>query len=85
MPIICQFLGVIITMYYYDHAPPHFHARYGGYEITVNILTGLVTGTFPKRALRFVLEWYELHHNELIENWERCQNAQPLLPIQPLE
>ena len=34
MPIICQFLGVIITMYYYDHAPPHFHARYGGYEIT---------------------------------------------------
>ncbi|WP_375502311.1 DUF4160 domain-containing protein [uncultured Nostoc sp.] len=26
MPEICRFLGIIITMYYNDHPPPHFHA-----------------------------------------------------------
>lgn len=53
-------------MYWDDHTPPHFYAKYGGYEITVNILTGIVEGRFPKRALRHVLEWYELHKEELM-------------------
>ena len=57
-----------------DHAPPHFHAKYVEYEITVNIHTGVVEGKFPKRALRHVLEWYELHKDELIHDWELCQN-----------
>ena len=29
MPEISRFYGIIITMYYDDHNPPHFHARYG--------------------------------------------------------
>lgn len=49
-------------MYWGDHLSPHFHARYGEYEITINISTGVVEGRFPKRALRHVLEWYELHY-----------------------
>ena len=44
MPVISRFLGIIITMLWNDHAPPHFHAKYGSYEITVNILTGTVRG-----------------------------------------
>lgn len=43
-------------MYYRDHAPPHFHAEYGEYEVTVDILTGVITGHFPKRSLMAVLE-----------------------------
>ena len=56
-------------MYWEDHSPPHFHARYGNYEISVNIFNGIVEGKFPKRALMHVLEWYDLHKEELIENW----------------
>ena len=41
-------------MLYDDYYPPHFHAEYGEYHITVNILTGVVEGKFPKRALRAV-------------------------------
>ncbi len=85
MPEISRFLGVIITMYWGDHAPPHFHASYGDYEITVNIHNGVVEGKFPKRALRLVLEWYELHQEELVVNWENCRNKQPVIPIEPLE
>ncbi|MEY4768238.1 MAG: hypothetical protein RL637_877 [Pseudomonadota bacterium] len=76
MPIVSRFLGIVIVMFWNDHVPPHFHAKYGEYEITVDILTGVVAGKFPKRALRHVLEWYELHQNELIENWELCCQAQ---------
>ena len=46
-------------MYIREHAPPHFHAEYGEYEITVDINSGVVTGKFPRRALTAVLEWYD--------------------------
>jgi hypothetical protein len=85
MPVISRFLGIVIAMYWDDHSPPHFHAKYGEYEITVDIHTGVVAGKFPKRALRHVLEWYELHKDELLEDWDLCRNQQMLNPIEPLE
>ena len=72
-------------MYWNDHAPPHFHAKYGEYEITVSINTGVVEGRFPKRALRHVMEWYELHKDELLNDWELCQNNEAPAFIEPLE
>jgi len=85
MPVISRFLGIVIAMFWDDHTPPHFHAKYGEYEITVNILTGVVEGTFPRRALRHVIEWYELHIDELLEDWELCRKSEMPKPIQPLE
>lgn len=85
MPTISRFLGIIIAMYWKDHAPPHFHAKYSEHEITVNIHTGVVEGHFPKRALYHVLEWYELHKDELIVDWELCQKEEAPNPIEPLE
>ncbi len=72
-------------MYWNDHSPPHFHAKYGHYEITVDIQTGVVEGKFPKRALRHVLEWYELHKDELLTDWDLCAQQEMPSPIEPLE
>ncbi len=69
----------------YGSVPPHFHAVYGEYEVTIEIETGVVTGKFPKRALGLVLEWNALHRNELIENWELTRHGRPLKRIAPLE
>jgi len=85
MPEISRFLGIIIAMYYRDHAPPHFHALYNEFEITIDIDTGIVSGSFPKRALNHVLEWYEMYHAELAQNWELAQSSRPLKKIKPLE
>ena len=63
----------------------HFHAVYGEYQITVEIDTGIVHGDFPKRALRHVLEWYDLHKDELIDNWNLVQEGKPARKIVPLE
>lgn len=72
-------------MYWDDHSPPNFHAKYGEYEIIVNILNGVVEGRFPKRALNHVLEWYEIHRNELLEDWKLCEKRENPKPIEPLE
>ncbi len=56
-----RFLGIIIRMNLREHVPPHFHAEYGEFEITVDIKTGIVTGKFPRRALIAVLDWYVIH------------------------
>lgn len=85
MPEISRFLGIVVAMYYNDHAPPHFHARYGEHEVVVYLDTGEVRGNFPKRALNHVLEWYNLHTEALNENWKRAKERRPLLPIAPLE
>lgn len=85
MPEISRFLGIVIRMYYRDHAPPHFHAEYAENEITVEIESGVVEGRFPRRALAAVLDWYELHSDELLANWLLARQEQPLNRIAPLE
>jgi len=85
MPEISRFLGIIIAMFYKDHSPPHFHAIYGEYEITVEIKSGVINGRFPRRALRLVFEWFELHKDELLDNWQLAKEKKPLDKIAPLE
>lgn len=85
MPEISRFLGMVIRMYYRDHAPPHFHAEYGEFEITVEIESGLVEGKFPRRALTAVLDWYVMNRDALLANWTLARAEQPLNRIEPLE
>jgi hypothetical protein len=85
VPRISQFYGIVIEMYFSDHPPPHFHARYGGEEATVVIETGeVLDGSLPGRALRLVREWLEQHRAELVANWERARTHQPVEPVAPL-
>ncbi len=85
MPILSRFFGIIITMNYREHGPPHFHAWYGGHEVTVAIGDGAVNGEMPKRALGLIIEWLELHRGELRENWKRAEERLPLVSIEPLD
>ncbi len=85
MPEISRFFGIVVRMYHHDHAPPHFHARYGEFVVAVQLDTWTIHGRFPPRARRLVLEWAELHRNELLEDWELARSERPLRPIPPLE
>ena len=56
MPTISAFYGILIQMFWSDHAPPHFHALYAEYEVLINIHTlEVVRGTMPRRALALVV------------------------------
>jgi len=85
VPEVSRFLGIVIGMFFNEHGSPHFHAVYGEHKITVEIESGQVRGDFPRRALRLVLEWAELHKQELSQDWELARQRQPLKRIAPLE
>ena len=86
MPGISRFFGIIITLYYNDHPPPHFHVRYGQQKAIVDIQTFTVLqGNLSARAFSLVKEWALEHQDELLANWERARQAEPLEPIAPLE
>jgi hypothetical protein len=86
MPTLSRFFGIVITMNWNDHQPPHFHARYAEHEAVIRLDTLEVeTGSLPRRALALVLEWASLHRAELRQNWGRAQTRQPLTSIAPLE
>ena len=77
MPRISQFYGILIYMYYRDHAPPHFNAIYGEHEALVEIATGaIIAGALPRRALDLVTEWTTARGAGLTENWERARASQ---------
>ena len=84
MPVLSRFYGIVVFMHYRDHDPPHVHARYGEEEVIFEIESGVVAGRFPRRALRLLTEWTELHEAELATNWARARAHRPLLPIEPL-
>ena len=85
MPQISSFYGIIILMNFKDHTPPHFHAWYGEYKVTVTIQNGIVTGKMPQRALKMIFEWLELHREELFSAWEKAQTGEKLMYIEPLK
>lgn len=85
MPEISRFFGIVINMYYNEHPPPHFHARYGGEKALVAIDTlTVIDGRLSPRALGLVTEWGAQHQDELLWNWQRARNQEPLEPIEPL-
>ncbi len=85
MPEVSRFFGIVIGMYYSEHGVPHFHAVSAEHEVSIEINRHIVHGEFPRRALRLVLEWAELHEAELLENWDLAARGEPLKPIAPLE
>ncbi len=85
MPEISRFLGIIIAMYYNEHQPPHFHARYGEYRASFSIEElKIIEGSMPKRIVSLVLEWAFEHREELKEDWELARRKEQLKSIDPL-
>ena len=72
-------------MFWKEHAPPHFHAKYGDNEMVVEIESGKTTGNMSKRAIRMIQEWRELHKRELLEDWNLAEQKKALFAIKPLE
>ncbi len=85
MPIISMFFGIKVMINYNGHLPPHFHIEYSGEKALVSIYDSkVIRGKLPKRQLRMVLAWAEIHRDELMQNWELAKENIPLRKIDPL-
>ena len=83
MPILSNFYGILIKMYFQqsEHNPPHIHAIYGEYMGAIDIKTGeLLEGDLPPRALMLVKEWLEVNRDELLKIWN-TQNFKKIPPL----
>ncbi len=85
MPIISRFFGILIFMFWREHEPAHFHAKYGDEETVIEIETGKVSGKISQRALNLIQDWRELHKEELLQDWELSKQRRQLNRINPLE
>lgn len=86
MPEICRFFGIIITMNFNDHNPPHLHAEYGEYEAIFDIAENrIISGKLGKTATRLVRSWIGLHKVELLENWNLLRSKIQPIKITPLD
>ena len=86
MPEISRFFGIVIKMFFDDHNPPHFHAEYGERRAIIDIRNlSVFSGRLPPRALGLVIEWANLHQQQLLDNWQRAQLGENPAKIEPLE
>lgn len=86
MPEISRFYGIVIYMFYNEHVPSHFHAKYAEHEAVIDIDTlAILKGSLPPRALGLVMEWAALHKEELASDWKKAILQQPLEKIAPLK
>ena len=88
MPTISMFYGIIIRMFYApeEHNPPHFHAYYQDYRATVDINNcEIIKSDFPTKQAKMVVAWAEMHKDELLANWQLCQEGDIPFKIKPLK
>jgi hypothetical protein len=88
MPTIAMFYGIIIRMYYAptEHNPPHIHVYYQDFKSIFNIQTcNIMEGELPSKQTKLIVAWIEIHKDELIANWELCQNGEKPFKIKPLK
>lgn len=86
MPVISRFYGIIISMFFSDHNPPHFHVRYESHKCIISIKDLVVLdGRIPPRALGLVIEWASKHQEDLYKSWEKAFHNQDPDYIEPLD
>jgi hypothetical protein len=88
MATISMFYGIIISMMYMDnkqHVIPHIHADYQGQSVVLSIPDGdILAGDFPPQKLKLVRAWIEIHHENLLADWEMAVNGKTVFTIDPL-
>ncbi len=85
MPELSRFLGITIYMYFNEHNPPHFHAEYNEFKAAFSIETaGIIKGKLPPRVTSLVVEWAQIHKNELMSDWSSIRDTGSYQRISPL-
>ena len=88
MPALSMFFGIIIYMYREvggKHSSPHIHAEYQDYEAVISLDGELIEGELPRKKLKLVVAWLEIHADELAANWKLLSNGEAPFKIPPLQ
>ncbi|MBS1659194.1 MAG: DUF4160 domain-containing protein [Bacteroidetes bacterium] len=68
------------------HHTPHFHAYFQSDVAVFSIEpVEMIAGTLPRKQIRLVEAWGELHTDELKTCWELLQSGHAAFKIDPLQ
>lgn len=87
MPVISQFYGIIIQMFFREkeqHHIPHIHVVYNEFNAVYDFEGNKLEGELPKRQARLVEAWILLHTEELKSLWNLMKNGKDYFGIEPL-
>ena len=88
MPLISQFYGILIRMFFNDqeqHHLPHFHAIYSGYSGTFTFDGDPINSNIPKKQQKLIAAWATIHQDELEALWKSVQETGEYFTIKGLE
>jgi len=85
MPELSRFFGIIVSLYWRDHTPPHIHFTYSNFECSISVIDRVVNGTAPAKVIAKVNKWIDLHEDEILALWEKAQRGEKLNKIEPLQ
>lgn len=89
MPIISQFYGIIIQMFFNEeqgkHHERHIHVRYNEQEAVYNLDGNLIEGSIPYKQKKLVEAWICIHKEELESLWIFMQEQGGYFKIEPLK
>lgn len=84
MPLLSEFNGIKVYIYWDDHLPPHVHAEYSSFIALIDIQNCVILkGMFPLNKAKLILGWCELHKAELMQAWDDVKNRQMPKKIMP--
>lgn len=88
MPELSRFFGIIVRMFAEAGSPHHVAHFHAYYQEEVGIFSidpvEMIAGSLPRRQIRLVEAWAELHQAELRVDWQRLQEGRKPTPIEPL-
>ena len=87
MPVVSQFYGIIISMYFNDsdkHHLPHLHAEYAEFECSFDFQGNLLRGEMPSKQRKMIEVWIALHKEELEALWKAMIAHNDFFKIDPL-
>lgn len=87
MPIISQFYGIVIKMFFHDeakHHKEHIHVEYGEFEASFDFEGYQLSGNLPAKQKSLVKAWILIHQNELSALWKLINEDGKYFKIDPL-
>lgn len=88
MPIISQFYGIIISMFFSEseqHHLPHLHARYNANKATYDLESNKINGEMPIKQDKLIQAWIQIHKEELNSLWILMREENEYFKIKPLD
>ena len=62
--------GIKFDVYTRDHNPPHVHAKYDKYEISISLIDfKVLVGNIPEKNKNIAIKWVKKNQDRLLNKW----------------